>query len=258
MTQEPAPTILEFGPASGPPDPSGPSGAPPPRRRRNGLAQWLTGARLDTRVLPFIAGLGAAAVFASLLTRWQTSALEVVVGGRVINETGREYIAMLSDTGGWGAGYLVGLFAVATSASLVLFGAPAARGHARVAGLGAAVALLAILAAAAADMNGRAIAIPSWVYVGESEVSFNNSYGPGVYLAFAGVATLGLALYLAGRLPGPASADGLPRSEAELTTEDLSRWRRRPETGDADAGAPPPPADLTVQPTSPFVHVPQP
>ncbi len=249
MTQESAASVLEFGPASGPPD-------APKLRRRQGFSRWLTGARLDSRVVPILAGLGAVAAFASLVTRWQETRIGVELDEGFIESGNPKVVADLTDIGTWSFGYLMGLFALAACVALVLSGAPEVRRHARLAGLGSTVALLALLVAAGIDMGRTAVGIPPYAYLGETRVQFDNSYGPGLYLAFAGVAAVGAALYLAGRLPAAVKPGHAPTAEADEKTEDLSRWRRQPAAGADNHDEPPPPADLTVQPTSPFIQIP--
>lgn len=262
MTQESSPAILELGPASGPPDPAA-------ARRRQGLSRWLarprrclTGARPDTRVIPVIAALGAAAAFASLITDWQKTTIGISVGESFVDSGEPAVVAGFPDLGTWGTGYLIGLFGLTAAVGLVLFGAPAVRRHARLAGIGAGSTLFALLVAATIDIADKPVGIPSYAFLGENRVRFDSSYGPGPYLATAGVAALGLALFLAERLPAPAGTvestqrivpgdNGTPDGEGALVS-----WRR-PVTATADPDEPAPPADLTVTPATPFVHVPE-
>jgi hypothetical protein len=249
-----SPAVVEFGPASGPPD------QPPPRRPA--LSRLLAGARLDDRAVPALAGLGAVAVFVSLVSPWQATVVDpdTVVGPGAPQEVS----AGLLDLGSWGTGYLMAGFALAACVALVLFGAPAVRRHARVAGLGVGGALFAMVVALAVELSRNSVVYPVF-YVSEQEPA--TSYRPGMYLAFLGAAALTVALYLAGRLPSPAQlrgtagegAAGQGAGEAGAAAagagEEGSLWRwRRPSQPAADPTEPPPPADLTVSPAAPFVR----
>lgn len=236
MSQEPSPAVVEFGPASGPPD--------TPEVRRPALSRLLDGARLDNRAVPALAGLGAVAVFVSMVSPWQATTVDT-------NDFGSEGLQTvdrgMTDLGSWGPAYLLGTFAVAACAALVLFGAPVARRHARLAGLGMSGALFAMVLALAVELSRNSLVYPSFYTGPEPDPSTRS----GLYLAFVGVAALGLALYLAGRLPAPASAE-----EGEPATSSLWRWRRA-RNAEPDPEEPPPPADLTVMPARPFVHGPE-
>jgi hypothetical protein len=239
MSQEPSPAVVEFGPASGPPD--------TPEVRRPTLSRLLAGSRLDDRTVPALAGLGAVAVFVSLLSPWQATTinLDEFGGGQGL----RSIDAGLSDLGGWAAAFLVGVFAVAACAALVLFSAPAVRQHARLAGLGVTGALLAMLVALAVELNRNSLIYP--VYVPQEP---DSSVRSGMYLALFGVAVLGVAQFLAGRLPAPASAG--EDEDGGSATAGLWPWRRT-RKAEAEPDEPLPPADLTVMPARPFVHGPE-
>jgi hypothetical protein len=242
MTQDQSPAVVEFGPASGPPD--------QPTVRRPALSRLLTGARLDDRAVPAVAGLGAVATFVSLFSPWQTTTVDVAaIGG---NGPSQDVNAGLTDLGSWGTGYLMAFFALAACTALVLFGAPAVRRHARLAGVGVGAALFAMVVALAVELNHDSLVYPIY-YVGGREPA--TAYRSGLYLAFLGTAALTVALYFAGRLPAPATAgDEAPADRTEATS--LWRWRR-PSRAAADPAEPPPPADLTVSPAAPFVHEPE-
>jgi hypothetical protein len=216
------------------------------------LSRLLTGVRLDDRVVPALAGVGAVAAFVSLVSPWQTTTVDIAdIAGP---GSPQEVSAGLSDLGSWGTGYLMAGFALAACVALVLFGAPAVRRHARVAGLGVGGSLLAMVVALAVELGQNSLVYP--IYFGGREPA--TSYRPGMYLAFLGAAALTVALYFAGRLPSPArpgrAAGQAGAGQAGAAEEDsLWRWRRagRPAT---DPAEPPPPADLTVSPTAPFVR----
>jgi len=238
MSQEPSPAVVEFGPASGPPD--------TPEVRRPILSRLLSGVRLDNRVVPALAGLGAVAVFVSLASPWQ---MTVVNADETVLTRTQEVTVGLTDLGGWGSAYLFGIFATAACTALVLFGAPEVRRHARLAGLGVSGALLATVAAIATELSRDSLVYPSYWAGQEGDPSVRS----GLYLAFVGVAAAGGALYLAGRLPPPAGAgDGAAEgADGRAALAGLWRWRR---SADPDPDEPPPPADLTVTPTRPFVQ----
>jgi hypothetical protein len=140
----------------------------------------------------------------------------------------------VSDVGGFGLGYLVGLFALVTAAALTLRGSAAVRHDARVAGLALSTALIGVLVATSLslDDSGRQA-----LY--SSEDGFQVEYGRGLVAAFAACVLLAAALYLAGRADAGPLAEGAPRAE-------------RPPAEETDAL--PGPVDLTVQPTAPFAR----
>jgi hypothetical protein len=239
MSQEHSPAVVEFGPASGPPD--------TPEVRRPILSRLLSGGRLDDRAVPALAGLGAVAAFVSLISPWQVTTVQFSQFGTA---TTAEVSAGVTDLGSWGPAYLLGVFAVAACAALVLFGAPAMRQHARLAGLAVSGALFAMVLALVAELSRDSLVYPIFLVEREPDPSARS----GVYLALVGVAAVGGALYLAGRLPAPAHAD--EDAEGAAATNSLWRWRRNGKVA-ADPDEPPPPADLTVMPTRPFIHGPE-
>jgi hypothetical protein len=240
MSQEQSPAVVEFGPASGPPD--------TPEVRRPMLSRLLAGSRLDDRTVPALAGLGAVAVFVSLVSPWQSSTIE---SNEVVNGPQQQTAEIgLTYLGTWGPAYLIGVFAVVACAALVLFGAPAVRRHARLAGLGVAGALFAMVVALAVELSQNSLIYPAYFVEQQPPTS---SPRTGLYLALGGVAALGVALYFAGQLPPPAHAGEDAGGGAE--TPSLWRWRRNGKAG-PDPDEPPPPADLTVMPTRPFIHGP--
>ncbi|WP_229399148.1 hypothetical protein [Micromonospora okii] len=224
------------------------------------VGRSLGGLGRDARLPLVPAALGAAAAFASLVGEWLVM---TVPNGGPEGSTTMRVPGGVSDVGGLGVGYLVGLFALVVAVALALRGSAAVRRDARVAGLALSVALLAVLAATAfsLDDSGQRTLFYS------SEDGFRVEYGRGLVMAFAACALLAAALHLAGRAdagrpetarpdaggPGPESA---PAEQAEAADpEPLRRGRRggASRSGD-DAGLPPAPADLTVQPTTPFAR----
>ncbi|MFG1802698.1 hypothetical protein ACGFI4_21385 [Micromonospora carbonacea] len=209
-------TVLEWGGSE--PDPPGRVGRPLSRLGR------------DRRIPLVAAGLGAVAAFASLVGEWLV--MTVPTGGPE-GDTLR-VPGGVSDVGGFGLGYLVGLFALVTAAALALRGSAAVRHDARVAGLALSTALIGVLVAASLslDDSGRQA-----LY--SSEDGFQVEYGRGLVAAFAACVLLAAALYLAGRADAGPPAEGAPRAE-------------RPPAEETDAL--PGPVDLTVQPTAPFAR----
>ncbi|EEP72472.1 hypothetical protein MCAG_02799 [Micromonospora sp. ATCC 39149] len=209
--------VLEWG---GPePTPPGRVGRPLSRRG------WDRG-------LPLVAaGLGAAAAFASLIGEW----LVMIVptggpGGGTLRVPGG-----VSDVGGFGLGYLVGLFALVAAVALALRGSAAVRHDARVAGLALSTALVGVLVATSfsLDDSGQRTLLYS------SEDGFQIEYGRGLWAAFVACALLAAALHLAGRADAGQPGVAVPRREDPPSRE---------------TGLPPAPADLTVQPTAPFAR----
>ncbi|MBB5829893.1 hypothetical protein [Micromonospora carbonacea] len=209
-------TVLEWGGSE--PGPPGRVGRPLSRLGR------------DRRIPLVAAGLGAVAAFASLVGEWLV--MTVPTGGPE-GDTLR-VPGGVSDVGGFGLGYLVGLFALVTAAALALRGSAAVRHDARVAGLALSTALIGVLVAASLslDDSGRQA-----LY--SSEDGFQVEYGRGLVAAFAACVLLAAALYLAGRADAGPPAEGAPRAE-------------RPTAEETDAL--PGPVDLTVQPTAPFAR----
>ncbi|MGN9812348.1 hypothetical protein ACTMSW_23705 [Micromonospora sp. BQ11] len=204
------------------------------RKPRGRLGRSLTGLAGDRRLPVVLAGLGAAAGLASLVGEWLVLTLpNSGPNGELIRVP-----EGVSELGGFGTGYLVGLLLLGCTVALALRGTPPVRPNARIAGLALAVALLALLAAAAAnlgDTDRRAL------YYGEQE-GFAVEYGRGLVTAFVACALLGAALW-----PTPSNAP----VEAMDTTVSPRRRRSRADDPETDLPAP---ADLTVAPTIPFAR----
>lgn len=224
-------TVVEWGDAD-------PSPAGRPDRSLAGLAR-------DRRVPPVLVGLGAVAVIASLVGEWLVM---TVPNGGAAGDTPIRVPGGVADVGGFGVAYLVGLLGLAVAVALALRGTPAVRQNARVAGLGLAAALLAVLTAAAfsLDDSGQRTLFYS------SEDGFRVDYGRGLVSGFVAVVLLAGALHLAGRAVGRG-----PDPDAEPGTAESGRpvpARRRSREDEL----PPEPADLTVEPTVPFARPEQP
>ncbi|MFC4018572.1 hypothetical protein ACFOW4_11550 [Micromonospora sp. GCM10011542] len=227
------------------------------RRRR--FAGSLAGLGRDPRLPLLIAGLGAVAAVASLVGEWlvMTPPNRGPEGDAIVRLP-----AGVSEIGGFGVAYLVGLLALVCAVALALRGTPAVRSNARLAGLTLAGALLALLVATASalDESGQRTLFYS------SEDGFRAEYGRGLVMAFVACVLFGTALRLA---PGGGTAPAGPERDAgrapasdddrDAASGPRSRsgaanggWRRRP--GRDPEEGPPPPADLTVTPAAPFAR----
>ncbi|MDM4783522.1 MULTISPECIES: hypothetical protein [unclassified Micromonospora] len=196
-------------------------------------ARSLAALGRDRRLPPVLAGLGAVAAIASLIGEW----LAITVPAETRGDEGPTRLTSgISEIGGFGTAYLVGLLGLSVAVGLALRGAPAVRQHARLAGLGLAAGVLGVLVATATSLEQLARRI--LFFVGEQRLQVE--HGRGLVSAFVAVALLAAALHLAGRAAGGSPADGEP--------DDERPDRRRADTDDV----PPAPADLTVQPTVPF------
>ncbi|MFG2056260.1 hypothetical protein ACGFI9_19780 [Micromonospora sp. NPDC048930] len=220
-------TVVEWG-----------DGEPVPARR---AGRSLAGLARDHRLPPVLVGLGAVAAIASLVGEWLV--MTVPNGGPDGNSPIRVPVGV-ADVGGFGVGYLVGLLGLAVAAALALRGTTAVRQNARVAGLGLAAAVLAVLTAAAFSLDDSSQRTLFY----SSADGFRVEYGRGLVSAFVATALLAAALHLSGRAFDPA-----PEPDGDPGTADGGRpapGRRRSREDEL----PPAPADLTVEPTVPFAH----
>jgi hypothetical protein len=234
------------------------------------MARRLARLRADRRLAPIVAGLGGVALLFSLLTEWRiwTASTNELGPGRV--ETGVVTFPSI------GTAYLVGLFALAVCATLTFAGSRSGgvRRHARLAGLAVVGVLLAVLITATASLDQLGGIIEDY-YINNTNPEGGSSdapvvtYGRGLYLAYLGVATVGLALHLAAparrRRGGPAheaEANDEAAPAAQAAVSDRSAWA--PQDGGDDwpwrsgpakrpARSPGGPVDLTVEPTTPFL-----
>ncbi|WP_433315210.1 hypothetical protein [Micromonospora chersina] len=200
----------------------------------------------DHRLPPVLAGLGAVAAVASLIGEWLV--MTVPDEGPDGSTTVR-LPSGAAQVGGFGVAYLVGLLGLAVAVALALRGAPAVRRHARLAGLGLAAALLAMLVATAAtlqELARRAFFFPT-------EQRLQVEHGRGLVTAFLAVVLLAAALHLSGRA-GPEPADRAGEPGAEPATGPVDGRSGRGHRRATEDELPPAPADLSVQPTTPFAH----
>src|SRR5262245_9813320 len=101
-------------------------------------------ARLGTKerhIVVGLAGTGAVLAGLSLLASWQVVTMPASRPQRVPPTVPMS----VADLGTWGTTYLVGLMGLLAAAALLQFGSPALHRPARIAGLGWAAGLLAVL-----------------------------------------------------------------------------------------------------------------
>ncbi|NES29788.1 hypothetical protein GCE86_25215 [Micromonospora terminaliae] len=210
------------------------------------VGRSLAGLGRDRRLPPVLAGLGAVAAVASLIGEWLVM---TVPNDGPDGNTSVRLPSGVAEVGGFGVAYLVGLLGLAVAVALALRGAPPVRQHARLAGLGLAAALLALLAAAAYsldELGRRAFFLPT-------EQRFQVEHGRGLVTAFLAVVLLAAALHLSGRAGAePAGRADEPAAEPEAGASD--GWSGRGRRRAAEDELPPAPADLSVQPTTPFAR----
>ncbi|MFG2051598.1 hypothetical protein ACGFIW_29715 [Micromonospora sp. NPDC048935] len=216
---------------------------PAPRRR---FGWSLAGFAQDPRLPLLLAGLGAVAGIASLVGEWLVMSLPN--GGGPEGEGTIEVPAGVSEVGGFGVGYLVGLLGLVCTVALALRGTAAVRPNARLAGLTLAGALLAVLIAATATLNDPSQR--NFFY--SPPDGFRAEYGRGLVMAFAACVLFAAALRLtpaasSGTFAGPPDDD----RPADAPPPRLWRRRRNPNPTEYD---PPAPTDLTVTPAAPFAH----
>ena len=214
------PDVVEFGPASVP--------APPRRELR-----WhaVVSSRLTTVAL---AAVGAGAALASLVAEWQTIDTGAGPEGDYFVPVPRLANSVWSVPAG--PVYLVGLMLLAAAVAVALYGPPRGRAAARVAGLGLAVALFAVVAAAASALTEPREVPQFWAVEAEMLNRFTVRLGQGVVAALAGIALLGFALLTAHRAE-PVAHPAAPRDDDD-----------EPDDGE------PRDVELTVATAAPFIR----
>ncbi|HET8660998.1 MAG TPA: hypothetical protein VFM55_18630 [Micromonosporaceae bacterium] len=229
-------------------------GAEEPSRSR--LAGCWAGrpAGLDRRLVLGGLGLGALLVAASLFQTWQTTTSPVETGGPTI-AVGIELL------GAWGGGYLLGILGLAPLTGLAFLAAGPVRRYARLAALCWGGTLLGVVLATFVHLGRRSAVFPGDP-TGEPKLDL--AYGPGGYLALAGVAAVLAALHYSARTEEAVAEGG--RGPAEVSDDDAPADSGYPRPDRADragwAGQPPAaprpfavgPVDLTVSPTAPFIR----
>ncbi|MGV9210359.1 hypothetical protein ACTFTM_00685 [Micromonospora sp. RB23] len=219
-------------------------GADEPARARR-FGNPLVGLTRDPRLPLLLAVLGAVAGIASMVGEW---VLTTLPSGGPEGPTTIEVPATVSEVGGFGVAYLAGLLALVCAVVLALAGTPAVRANARLVGLTLAGALLTLLVAATATLDDPGER--TLFYTTQDE--FRVEYGRGLVLAFVTCVLFAAALRLAWAVPTGVPG-GPPDDDARVDVPAMRSWRRRGEPGPVDDG-PPAPADLTVQPTTPFAR----
>jgi hypothetical protein len=236
--------VVEFGARPG--EPSRRS------RRRWNLSGFATGLAADRRLVPLAAALGGVALYASLISEWQVTLLDTTEFQASVS--GLQPIPTdLVDLGGWAAGYLVGLFLLVGATVLVLFGPPPGRRYARLLGLSAGGVLLGLVAALAPTLNDVSRTLGYAVRFQVAENHVQQSAGRGVWCAFAGIAAMMLALYLAGRHESAVVAETAAVAGEPVAETPAAVWSwRRPSPADEEDRPPAAPFDLEVTSTTPF------
>ncbi|NJC15566.1 hypothetical protein F4558_005392 [Micromonospora profundi] len=219
----------------------------PNERRRFGLS--LTGFTRDPRLPLLLAGLGGVAGVASLIGEWLVMTLP---NSGPVGTSTIDVPAGVSDIGGFGVGYLVGLLGLVCTVALALRGTASVRQNARLMGLALAGSLLALLIAATATLNDSG----QRTYFYAPQDGFRVEYGRGLVMAFVACVLLGAALRLAPSAPEQVQAGPTADHHPDDGAPERGWRRRRDRTSTPEDGLPAP-ADLTVTSAAPFTH-PQP
>jgi hypothetical protein len=227
--------VVEFGPSQ------------PSRPRWNSATVRSLAA--DRRAVPLAAVLAAVGYFASIISEWQLTTVDQQFSlsgvGRVSLPTG------VADLGALGTGFMIGVFVLAVTVVLTMFGPATGRHYARLIGLSAGGTLLGLLFAITFVLGNDSRTVPrTFIEVDRDDVQI--AYGRGVWCAIAGTVLALIALYLAGRHVAPATG-----SEAvEHVDEPAAVWSwRRPPAQDEEHH-PEEPLGLTVTPVQPFTPAP--
>jgi hypothetical protein len=220
------------------------------RPQRRARMSRLLAVMSDRRLVSLSAVLGAVALFGSLISEWQVTAVDGLPFGST--EVGLQPLPSgLGDLGGWGGGYLIGLFVLVTAAVLMLFGPPAGRAYARLVTISTGGVLLALLVAIASALHtySRALTLPQEVLALQDDQVVLTT-GRGGYCAAAGVLLVILTAMLVGRRLPAASTAAADTPAADAGPELDWPWRRPQQAGDDET--PGTPLELTVSATEPF------
>ncbi|GGK93752.1 hypothetical protein [Mangrovihabitans endophyticus] len=233
-------SVIDFG--------APPGDAPRSARRRWDASGTLRGLLADRRLVPVTAALAAIALFASLISEWQVTAVDTTVFGATV--AGNQPVPTdLGDFGAWAAGYLIGVFVLVTATVLVLFGPAPGRRYARLVGLSAGGVMLGLLFAVEPTLDETSRALGALVTLQLDADQIDLAPGRGIWCALVGVAAAMVALWLSVR-HFPAAGT------VEPAETDASAWAWR-RTGDADDEMDPAdePFDLSVSSASPFTSL---
>ena len=226
-------------------------------RRRVPLGDFLTQLGGDRRLVPLAAALGGVALFGSLVSEWQITRIDGAFFGD--GEVGnRPLVAGLPDLGGWGGGYLSGLFLLVAAVVLTLFGPAAGRRYARLAALSVGGVLLAMVLAQISYLSDTSLLVGQLSATNLEDDQLLVERGRGVWCAAAGVVLVLLAMVVAGRhlAAGPSPvAEGDDGDEQPVTAVDTPVWSWRRPAGPVE-DQPDAPFDLTVAPAQPFASSP--
>lgn len=230
--------VVEFGPADERDEPA---------RRGAGAGRFLSGLARDRRLVPVAAALGALALFASLVSEWQVTALDATIL-READAGNRPFTTTIADLGGWGGGYVAGLLLLTAATVLTLFGPAPGRAYARLVALSAGGVLLAVVVTLWSHLGETSRIVGQIDAMTLDDDQMQVSVGRGVWCAGVGVALVMLSAYLAGRgtasVAAPdAAADAVPDEPAAVWS-----WRRPAD----EEEAPDAPFDLTVGPAKPW------
>jgi len=225
--------------------------------RRAPVGAFLTGLAGDRRLVPLAAALGGVALFGSLVSEWQLTEVDGAFWADGEGGARRPLETMVADLGGWGGGYLAGLFLLVAPVVLTLFGPPAGRRYARLCALSTGGVLLAMVLAMASYLGDTSRTVGQLALTGLEEDQVTISLGRGTWCAAAGVLLVLLAMILAGRhlRAGPVPVDAPADPEPPIAPEEAMWSWRRPVTSVED-GLPDAPFDLTVAPAKPFITAP--
>ncbi|MFC7529062.1 hypothetical protein [Actinoplanes sp. GCM10030250] len=208
--------------------------------RRRPAAEYLRGLLTDRRVPVLTAGLAGIAIFASLISEWQVTAVEPLnfEGEGEVREV-QLLPTDLFDLGGLGGAYLCGLFLLVISVVLVLFGPAAGRRYARLSGFSVGGVLIALLLAMVHLLGSETRLISRYFTMELAATQSEVSYGRGLWCALAGVSAALLVLWLTGREPD---------------ADDGPRWVR--DAAEEEEFAPDAPLELTISSAAPFATLP--
>lgn len=176
---------------------------------------FLSALRHDRRLVTLTAALGGVALLASLVSEWQVTALDATLFRSGLTGT-RPFDSGVADIGGWGVGYLVGLFLLVASMALVLFGPEPGRGHARPVALGVGGTLLVLVIASYSSLATVSRLLDPVEAVGLDGDDMQVSVGRGFWCAVVGVALVLAAAWLARERAETPEAPETPQDDDEV------------------------------------------